>query len=54
MWPMDKGGTGGLIPVRRQIELMVAAKQRGIILTKDDFFPKDLADASEVQGSTED
>lgn len=54
MWPMSKGGTGGLIPVRRQIELMVAAKQRGIILTKDDFFPKDLADASEIQSSPED
>lgn len=44
MWAMNKGGTGGLIPARRQLELMVAAKQRGIILTKDDFFPKDLPD----------
>jgi hypothetical protein len=43
---MSKGGTGGLIPHRRQIELMVAAKQRGIILTKDDFFPKDAPSAS--------
>ena len=54
MWPMDKGGTGGLIPHRRQIELMVAAKQRGIILSKDDFFPKDPPDAGQVQSSPED
>ena len=47
-WPTEKGGTGGFIPTRRQIELMVAAKQRGIILTKDDFFPKDPDNASEV------
>jgi hypothetical protein len=53
MWPMTKGGTGGLIPHRRQIELMVAAKQRGIILTKDDFFPKDAPSASEIQGSAQ-
>ena len=45
-WPVEKGGTGGFIPTRRQIELMVAAKQRGIILTKDDFFPKDVEDAA--------
>ena len=48
MWPFDKGGTGGLIPARRQIELMIAARQRGIMLTKDDFFPKDAPDADEV------
>jgi len=40
-WPSERGGTGGFIPAKRQIELMIAAKQRGIILTKDDFFPKD-------------
>ena len=48
-WPTEKGGTGGFIPARRQIELMVASKQRGIILTKDDFFPKDADDADEIQ-----
>jgi hypothetical protein len=47
-WPVEKGGTGGFIPTRRQIELMVAAKQRGIILTKDDFFPKDVEDAAQI------
>jgi hypothetical protein len=47
-WPRERGGTGGLIPSRRQIELMVAAKQRGVILTKDDFFPKDAKDDTTV------
>lgn len=39
-YPREKGGTGGLIPHRRQIELMVAAKQRGVVLTSEDFFPR--------------
>jgi transposase len=34
------GGTGGLIPVRRQLELMIAAKAHGIELKPEDFFPK--------------
>jgi hypothetical protein len=48
MWPRSRGGTGGLIPAQKQIQLMIAAKQRGIILTKDDFFPKDATDADQV------
>lgn len=39
-YPMEYNGTGGLIPHRRQLELMVAAKQRGIILEAEDFFPR--------------
>jgi hypothetical protein len=38
--PRNRGGTNGLIPQKRQIELMVAARQHGIILTPEDFFPK--------------
>jgi hypothetical protein len=38
--PRSRGGTNGLIPQKRQIELMVAARQHGIILTPEDFFPK--------------
>jgi len=38
-YSIEEGGTGGLIPHRRQIELMVAAKQRGIMLSPEDFFP---------------
>lgn len=38
--PIKQGGAGGLIPTRRQIELMVAAAQRGIKLKPDDFFPR--------------
>jgi hypothetical protein len=38
--PRSKGGTNGLVPQKRQIELMVAAKNHGIQLTHEDFFPK--------------
>ena len=48
MWPKSKGGTGGLIPAQKQIQLIVAARQRGIMLTKDDFFPKDPPNASQI------
>ena len=39
--PREKGGTGGYIPARRELELMLVAKMNGIKLTKDDFFPQD-------------
>lgn len=47
--PIKDGGCGGLIPVRRQIELMVAAAQRGIKLTPDDFFPRVPDNGEQVQ-----
>ena len=40
-YPRERGGTGGYIPAKRQLELMIRAKMVGIQLTKDDFFPKD-------------
>ena len=48
MYPRAKGGTGGYIPARRQLELMVTAKMMGIELTKDDFFPLETNDAPEI------
>lgn len=39
-YPREYGGTGGLIPHRRQLELMLVAKLHGIELTADDFFPR--------------
>lgn len=51
--PIKDGGCGGLIPVRRQIELMVAAAQRGIKLTPHDFFPKVPDNGEQVQGVSE-
>lgn len=39
-YPFEAGGTNGLIPTKRVIELMVAAKFYGITLTPEDFFPK--------------
>jgi hypothetical protein len=41
-WNMSSraGGCNGLIPHRRQIEIMLAAKHHGITLTANDFFPK--------------
>lgn len=38
-YPRQRGGTGGYIPARRQLELMVVCKMQGIVLTKNDFFP---------------
>lgn len=46
--PKDKGGTGGFIPAPRQIELMVAAKQRGLELNETDFFPRRHPQEAEV------
>ena len=51
--PISEGGTGGLIPTKRQIELMVAAAQRGIKLTPEDFFPKAPKDGDKIQSITE-
>jgi predicted DNA-binding transcriptional regulator AlpA len=39
MKPTEEGGAGGLIPMKRQLELMVAAKQRGLELSHEDFYP---------------
>lgn len=39
-YPREYGGTGGLIPHRRQLELMLVAKLHGFELTAEDFFPK--------------
>lgn len=47
MKPKDQGGTGGFIPMTRQIELMVAAKQRGLELEHADFYPR-LENADKV------
>jgi hypothetical protein len=52
MRPFHENGTGGFIPHRRQIELMVAARQRGIILTPEDFFPKG-SNGTPIQSSSQ-
>lgn len=39
-YPYARGGTNGIIPAQKQIELMVAARRYGIDLRPDDFFPK--------------
>lgn len=39
-YPRDKGGTNGLIPTRRQGRLLAAARERGIDLRPEHFFPK--------------
>lgn len=38
-YPRERGGTDGLIPARRQGELMAKARAAGIDLTPADFFP---------------
>jgi hypothetical protein len=37
-YPVDRGGTGGFVPTKRQASLMDAAKSVGIDLTPDHFF----------------
>jgi transposase len=39
-YPFEAGGSNGLIPTKRIIELMVAAKHHGINLEPEDFFPR--------------
>ena len=59
-YPREFGGTGGLIPHRRQLELMLVAKLYGFDLTADEFFPKvpapkkDTPNGTEIQSSAED
>jgi hypothetical protein len=47
MKPIEQGGAGGLIPMKRQLELMVAAHQRGLELEHADFYPR-LENADKV------
>lgn len=39
-YPSSRGGTNGIIPAAKQIELMVAARRHGIDLKPEDFFPR--------------
>ena len=41
-----KGGTGGLIPQRYHRMLIDAARQRGVLLSAEEFLPLELAEAS--------
>lgn len=45
-YAVESGGTGGIIPTRRQRELMEKARERGIELSPSDFFPSDEQDAA--------
>jgi len=38
-YPRERGGTGGVVPARRQGELLAKAQAAGIDLTPADFFP---------------
>lgn len=37
-YPVEKGGTGGVIPVRRMNQIIAYANKRGIKLSVKDFF----------------
>ena len=41
-YPVEKGGTGGLIPTRHQTQLLKGARERGIDLKPEDFFSPEL------------
>lgn len=38
-YPTDRGGSNGLIPTRQQAKLLAAARERGIDLRPEHFFP---------------
>jgi hypothetical protein len=48
-YPKDRGGTGGLIPSDVQQVLMAAARERGIPLRPEHFFPESAAKADPAQ-----
>lgn len=37
-YPIEKGGSGGVIPTRHQAQLLRGARERGIGLMPEDFF----------------
>ncbi len=39
-YPKDKGGSDGIIPPKRQDQLLAAAPSKGIKLKRDEFFPR--------------
>lgn len=45
-YPVEKGGSGGLIPTRHQAQLLEGARERGIDLQPTDFFPAASGDTS--------
>lgn len=45
-YPRERGGTGGLVPARRQAALLAKARQAGIDLDPADFFAADPRPAS--------
>lgn len=47
-YPKDRGGTGGLIPAECQVLLMAAARERGLPLTAEHFFPHAVRAASDA------
>lgn len=38
-YPKSRGGTGGIIPTKRQNKLLQVARNSGIEINPDDFFP---------------
>ena len=49
-YPVDRGGSGGLIPAEVQQVLMRAARDRGLPLRPEHFFPDSAADHSGPRG----
>lgn len=39
-YPKEKGGSDGIIPPKRQNQLLAAAVSKGVELKRDDFFPE--------------
>lgn len=50
--PKDRGGTGGHVPQRHIDKLMAAARERGVALSIEDFFP-DHAESGSSEGAAQ-
>ncbi len=48
-YPVEKGGSGGVIPTRHQGQLLKGARERGIDLRPEDFFEPANTDATDPQ-----
>lgn len=48
-YPAERGGTGGVVPAGRQFELLSKAREAGIDLIPNDFFPVDAPRLASTQ-----
>lgn len=53
-YPVDRGGTGGMIPTEVHERLMLAARAEGVDLRPDDFWRREVLDVLPSAAATGD